>query len=289
MSAGIAAQVGREQLVSGLRTCSAHTYAATGEESPEVAQEASLRGLNEAVTTEADRGSIAWTSHTTLQARAALSRMKSTGRGSASAEVLQALSAEAMWAIHLMLQANFTSSQESPMTWRHIRLFLLPKTRRPGSWSEFRGISLLNVMSKLFMAGVMCLIRERSAEHLSSTCGSPLQFGFEADCKCEDLLACLQQALQAAEEWPAKHSVVIANTDVKQAFDYQPPSVVVDSMHFWKCPAVLGARTRHRKLGCGSRGSLHRTPVLRALRTQQMCTPRRVGVAMVLQPCYPDH
>lgn len=44
-----------------------------------------------------------------------------------------------------MLKLDFETAQDCPMSWAHIRLYLLPKVRRPESWGENHGIFLLNV------------------------------------------------------------------------------------------------------------------------------------------------
>lgn len=82
-------------------------------------------------------------------------------------------------------------ASSTPLSWSHIRLFLLPKINKPETWEHFRGICLLHVMSKLYMAGVMLLTRSWAEQHLDSSWTSGLLFGFEADCRCEDLLMCL--------------------------------------------------------------------------------------------------
>lgn len=252
-----------------------------------MAQASLLKRLKEAVVSESDQ-SITWTWDTTLQARGALGHMKSTGRGPVSAEVLQALSAEAMRAIHLMRQAHFMSFQGSRTTWRHSRLFLLPKVRRPEDWSDVRGICLLNVMSKLYMAGVMRLIRDWTSQHLGAAWGAPLLFGFEADCKCEDLLlfaagsACRRRM---ADETPSGEREYGREASVR---------LLVSGCRrrqygFLEISGSLGARPCQRKLGGHSRGDLRRPSALGALWDEQMCTPRRPRVALVLQPRHSDH
>lgn len=81
-----------------------------------------------------------WSWDVTLRARAALSRGKSTGRSAISSETLLALSSEALWSLHIMLKFHYETAGSSPMSWKRIRLFLLPKSSRPEDWSGFRGI-----------------------------------------------------------------------------------------------------------------------------------------------------
>lgn len=35
-----------------------------------------------------------------------------------------------------MLKLHFEMAHDNPMTWTHIRLYLLPKVRRPENWDE---------------------------------------------------------------------------------------------------------------------------------------------------------
>lgn len=101
-----------------------------------------------------------WTGATTVQARASPSKQKSIGQGEVCADTLQGRSAEALRAIYEMLKAHFDQAHQSPMTCVDIRLFLIPKVRHPVGWDIFRVICLLNVLSNMYMAGVMCLIRD---------------------------------------------------------------------------------------------------------------------------------
>lgn len=197
-----------------------------------------VSGLNEKVRCS-DQGIPEWSWSVTLRARASLSKGKSTGRSSISAEVLQALSAEAMWSVHMLLRAHYEGDGGSPLSWTQIRWFLLPKMRRPQDWEGFRGICLLNVVSKLFMSGIIVLLKEWAKAHLGRQWTEAPLFGFEAGCKCEDLLLCLQSRIAMASEWPRRHPIVVASTDIKQAFDYVTPHAVAGCLDYWHFPAAL--------------------------------------------------
>lgn len=197
-----------------------------------------VKHLNEAVRTS-DRGVPEWTWSVTLRARASLSKGKSTGRSAISAEVLQSLSAEALWSLHMLLKAHYEGDGRSPITWTQVRLFLLPELRQPKGWEEFRGICLLNVVSKLFMSGVLILMKDWAKAHLGSDWNDAPRFGFEANCKCEDLLMCLQSRDSMAAEWPRQHRIIVASTDIKQAFYFVTPHVIADCLEYWKCPESL--------------------------------------------------
>lgn len=151
----------------------------------------------------------------------------------------QSLSAEALWSLHTLLKAHYEGDGKSPLTWTQIRLFLLPKMRNPKDWDEFRGICLLNVVSKLFMSGVMILMRDLAKAHLGTDWHESSLTGFEQHNKCEDLLMCLQSRVAMAAEWPRQHPIIVASADTKQAFDFVTPQVVAGCMEHWKCPAAL--------------------------------------------------
>lgn len=119
----------------------------------------------------------------------------------------------------MLPKAHYDGDGRSPITWTQVRLFLLPKMKNPKGRNEFRGICLLNIVSKLFMSGVMILMKDWAKKHLGNWNEAPL-FGFGASCKCEDLLACLQRRVAMAAEWPRQHPAIVAGTDIKQAFDF---------------------------------------------------------------------
>lgn len=87
--------------------------------------------------------------------------------------------------------------------------------------------------------GVMVMIRDWEQHFLSAEWRDPPLFGFEAECHCEDILMCLQSGITTALEWPERHPLCIASTDIKKAFDYVTPRVVAESMLLWRFAAVL--------------------------------------------------
>lgn len=130
-----------------------------------------------------------------------------------------------------------------------VRLFLLPKVRKPADWDEYRGICLLNVVPKFYMPGIMILLRDWASVHLGGAWQEAPLFGFEQTCKCEDLLMSLQCRVAMAVEWPRQHPVVIASTDIKQAFDYVTPEIVADCMEYWRFPEILTRGLVRESLG----------------------------------------
>lgn len=97
----------------------AHCAAKYAEEVSSASNDDILDELNHQAT-EATRNPEAttqqWTWEVTIQARASLSRQKSTGRGGVSAEVLQAISSEALWALHDMMSYHYMHASARPMS-----------------------------------------------------------------------------------------------------------------------------------------------------------------------------
>lgn len=151
-----------------------------------------------------------WTWATTIQARASMPEGKSTGRGDLPAEVLQGLSNEALWWPSTTIRAS------GPISWSHNRLYLLP--------------------AKMYMAGVMILVKQWADLHLGSAWSGQLFHGFEPRCKCEDLLVTIQAAVQTSAEWPDSLPLVLCNTDVRQAFGFVSPSTVARCLRYWDFP-----------------------------------------------------
>lgn len=157
---------------------------------------------------------LVWTWEITTGARAFLSRQKSTGKGKLSSEVLQALSAEALWSSR-DAEAAFRDGAWLPISWTRIRLYILPKVRRPESWGEFRGICLLNVLSKMYTCGVMLMVKRWAEQNLGVEWIEPMEpmlFGFEPNSRCEDMVMCVQSAVRAAQEWAPRKPIVVINS-----------------------------------------------------------------------------
>lgn len=205
----------------------------------------------------------------------------STGRSAISSEALLSLSSGAPWSLHIMLKTHYKTASATPMSWTRIRLFLLPKSSKPDDWSGFRGICLLNVLSKLFVSGLMVMLRDWSSEHLGRSWRSIPLFGFAQECKAEDLITCLQARVAEASEWPEQRPMVIASSNVRQAFDYVTPEVVAKCMMYWGFPEQLTRSLIRESIGdCGSR-FCRRSPD-KGVPDARLCAPRRGGIPMVL-------
>lgn len=161
---------------------------------------------------------------------------KSTGHSAVSVEVIQAIPFEPTWGLHRALSNFYNSEEMSPADWRWVKLMLLTKQRVPKQWDQYRGICLLNVLSKLCMGGAMEIARRWTQEVLGPRWNEPMLFGFERGFQCEDVLGILQGLVDEAVEWGEARPLVAINTDVKQAFDFVRPEVVARCMRYWAFP-----------------------------------------------------
>lgn len=176
--------------------CSAK-YSATSSDHSDL-----LRELNSAVMREGEVDPrVDWRWEDTLAARAALRPGKSTGHSAVSAEVLQVLPFEFTWGLHQTLRKVYYSDELSPAGWRWIKLMLLPKQTVPQNWDQYRGICLLNVMSKICVGDAMEIARRWSREVLGERWEAPMLSGFERGFQCEDVLGVLQGLVDEAFEW----------------------------------------------------------------------------------------
>lgn len=85
----------------------------------------------------------------------------------------------------------------------------------------------------------MVSVKQWADRHLAEAWSRQLLFGFESGCKCEDMLMCVQTAVQTADEWPKDGPLVLCNTDVLQAFDFVKLATVAECLRCWGFPPKL--------------------------------------------------
>lgn len=64
--------------------------------------------------------------------------------------------------------------------------------------------------------GIMIMTRDWEQQFLQAEWRDTPLFGFEAECQCEDILLCWQSGISTALEWPDRHPLVIASTDINR-------------------------------------------------------------------------
>jgi len=171
----------------------------------------------------------------TLQARASLASNKSAGGGEAIvAEILCALPFQVVLKVHEAFAARYEGiAVEEVMSWRTLVLMLIPKERRTVLLAKHRGISLLSVFSKWYMAILTEMCKASVAERMTAQWRTVCCYGFEERHSVEQVLLALNILLQKAREWRGILEVHVFGGDVLSAFDNLTPEAVAETMTFW--------------------------------------------------------
>lgn len=86
-----------------------------------------------------------------------------------SAGVLRALPTAVFWELHLALKALFEDYEVSPSSWHDLIVLLLPpKVRIVRAFADFRGVCLINALSKLMIVGAVRMATARACERVGS-------------------------------------------------------------------------------------------------------------------------
>lgn len=78
------------------------------------------------------------------------------------------------------------------------------------------------------MLGIMLLACVWADKHLGKEWPRHVQSGFAPDRMCENLLTCVQAAVQSAEDWPPACPLVVYNTEVRRVFGYVLPTTMAE-------------------------------------------------------------
>jgi len=182
---------------------------------------------------------VGWSLRHLLLAKSRLSKGKSPGASALCPEMIQALSASALLVLNAALRDYFFGVAPRPLGWNRIMIVLLSKVTVPRSLNDFRGISLLNCCSKLYMAGVVQQMQAWVSKTWGARWRRALVFGFEPGCSCEQLAVAAQLLMFKAAEWPAKASMAMLASDVRRAFDCLTLPVLLDCLQYWSFPSTL--------------------------------------------------
>ena len=131
----------------------------------------------------------------------------------------------------------------------YIYIYLHPKT-----FKDFRGISLLSVLAKWYMGGLMELIRDWVSTSTAGRWTSLMVFGFEPAHSPEMVQAGLNLLLQKGTEWSQQLPIFVSSSDVLSAFDYLTPEAVQEAAMYWDMPPDLIAAMAQETVGlsCGA-------------------------------------
>ena len=191
--------------------------------------------------TEGGGGEAVWHLGITMAARGRMLRGKSSGGDDCIvAEMIQALPWLAAMHVHNMFVQRFRGDTSGePEGWRRAHIVYLAKTVHPTTFKDFRGISLLSVLSKWYMGGLM----EFMGDWMSTSCPnrwrSLMVFGFEPGHSPEQVQTCLGLLLQKGVEWSQQMPVYVLSGDVLAAFDHLTPQAVQEAMRYWEVPHDL--------------------------------------------------
>ena len=138
-----------------------------------------------------------------------------------------------------LLLNTVLSSGRIPSAWRQATIVPVPKASSPRSPSDYRPISLLDSLSKLYERRLCDLLR------LHCRPLSPLQFAFSAKSGTADALLQLQlKIIQACAECKGAPRVAVLSLDAAKAFDALPHRSILAGLSRSGCPPWLADRVR---------------------------------------------
>ena len=107
-----------------------------------------------------------------------------------------------MYIVHgMFLRWLRGAMQSGPPSLRRLVITLLAKVKNASKLDEFRGIALLSVMAKCYMASLMILLREHAWKQMGGQWTRHLIFGFEEGHNTEQIIVGLTLLVQRAVEW----------------------------------------------------------------------------------------
>ena len=128
------------------------------------------------------------------------------------AEMLQTLSLEGLEVLTRLFNDLLAGTASMPMSWRQVVCILLPKKTNPTHWSQFRPISIMPTMSKLWDSLLLDRLLPQVVDKISHT-----QFGFVPNKSTRGVIFLLQMLGEKANAFgiPA----FFLSVDVHKAFD----------------------------------------------------------------------
>ena len=100
----------------------------------------------------------------------------------------------------------------APSEWQVARLLVIFKKGDATDTKNYRPISIVPVMSKLFSVVLYLRLRDLAEETFTDE-----QFGFRRGCGCDDVNSILRLVVEKSLEWGEE--LWIATLDVEKAFD----------------------------------------------------------------------
>ena len=116
---------------------------------------------------------------------------------------------------------------EQVETWKSIAMIFLPKVASPECLDQFRGISLLPVMSKWYMQCLYILARRSP---LPKAWNMVAVFSYQCCLSTAYITSALQLLVARGWEWQLQQPIYVFSGDIKGAFDHMKPDVVVKAL-----------------------------------------------------------
>lgn len=175
----------------------------------------------------------------TVEARAAAKQGKSPGgRSPLTSEVLHALPWQAVLELDGLFRDLYQDPSASmPDMWRVLRLTMLPKFARTSEHRNFRGISLIDAMAKLYTASLTRLLRCELQACAPSDYWHPLVFGYEEGAAAAQMGVGLSALIQISCEWQHGPALYVLRVDVRVAFENMVPEGVLHALRSLGVPA----------------------------------------------------
>jgi hypothetical protein len=173
-----------------------------------------------------------WDINITMDARTRFLPGKAAGGGDDLVpEMVLALPWAVVYIIHCLFARRFHGRiAGEPPSWRRLMLVFLAKVRNAVELNEFRGIALLSVLAKWYMACIMVLLREYTRQRMGRSWTRHLIFGFEEGHNTEQIVVGLTLLVQRGAEWHHVRPVTILSADVKAAFDELSIDTIISSL-----------------------------------------------------------
>jgi hypothetical protein len=163
---------------------------------------------------------------------AGLAKNKAPGPDGVLNEHLLALRWPVLCKIHELFEHRLNCGDPGLLvhSWVNVHVFAIPKIESPKSLSQWRPISLISVLAKLFGAALARLCDE-------CVCWPDWVYGFRAGRQVMEISACVRHGLSKAARWEVP--LCVAKIDVRKAFDSMLHDEIYKACVHLRLPAAL--------------------------------------------------
>ena len=147
-------------------------------------------------------------------------------------EMLQALPDEALHRLALLFRERFAGTCVDEDIWSHISVVLMPKVQAPKNMSQFRPISVIPVLSKVYYKCMASHIKDSVNMQLSRSL-----FAYRSGYQTLDQIHSLRQLIEKTNEW--NDPLCYCKSDIFKAYDLLKTNTIIEAMHKHKVPVHL--------------------------------------------------